>query len=97
MFIMFIVRKLSHNSHFQKGPLETLIGSLIGSQVVCQSRACLGRARKTATVVLQPPQLEFMAKDEIMVLSCQVGPFHLMLTQTKSETNCITKKKCSES
>ena len=32
-----------------------------------------------------------------MVLACQVGPFHLTLTQINSEMNCIAKNKCPES
>ena len=36
-------------------------------------------------------------KHEIMVLACQVGPFHLTLTQINSEMNCIAKNKCPES
>ena len=32
-----------------------------------------------------------------MVLACQVGPFHLALTQINSEMNCIAKNKCPES
>ena len=31
------------------------------------------------------------------VLACQVGPFHLTLTQINSEMNCIAKNKCPES
>ena len=38
-----------------------------------------------------------MAKDEIMVLACEVGPFHLTLTQINSEMNCIAKNKCPDS
>ena len=38
-----------------------------------------------------------MKKHEIMVLACQVGPFHLTLTQINSEMNCIAKNKCPES
>ena len=34
---------------------------------------------------------ELMAKYEIMVWACQVGPFHLTLTQINSEMNCIAK------
>ena len=40
---------------------------------------------------------ELMAKYEIMVSACQVGSFHLMLTQINSEVNCIAKNKCPES
>ena len=36
-------------------------------------------------------------KHEIMVLACQVGPFHLTLTQINSERNYIAKNKCPES
>ena len=36
-----------------------------------------------------------MVKYEIMVLACQVGLFHLKLTQINSEMNCIAKYKCS--
>ena len=32
-----------------------------------------------------------------MVLACQVGPFHLMLTQINSEMNYIAKNKYPES
>ena len=32
-----------------------------------------------------------------MVLTCQVGPFHLMLTQINLEMNCVAKNKCPES
>ena len=32
-----------------------------------------------------------------MVLACQVGPFHLKLTQINSEMNFIAKNKCPES
>ena len=35
-------------------------------------------------------------KCEIMVLACQVGPFHLKLTQINSEMNRIAKNKCLE-
>ena len=35
--------------------------------------------------------------EAIMVLACQVGPFHLTLTQINSEINCIAKNKCPES
>ena len=42
-------------------------------------------------------QCELMVKYEIMVVACQIGPFHLKLTQIKSEMNCITKHKCTES
>ena len=38
-------------------------------------------------------QCELMVKYEIMVVACQIGPFHLKLTQIKSEMNCITKHK----
>ena len=38
-----------------------------------------------------------MKKHEIMVLACQVGPFHLTLTQINSEMNCIAKNKCPDS
>ena len=41
-----------------------------------------------------------MAKDEIMVLAFQVGPFHLTLTQIKSVLNELhnyCKKKCPDS
>ena len=41
--------------------------------------------------------LELMAKYEIMVLACQVGLFHLTMTQINSEMNCITKNKCPDS
>ena len=34
---------------------------------------------------------------EIMVLACQVSPFHLTLTQINSDMNCIAKNKCPES
>ena len=34
-------------------------------------------------------QCELMAKYEIMVLACQISPFHLTLTQMNSEMNCI--------
>ena len=34
---------------------------------------------------------------KIMVLACQVGPFHLKLTQINSETYCIVKHKCTVS
>ena len=37
-----------------------------------------------------------MVKYEIMVLACQVGPFHLKLTQINSEMNRIAKNKCLE-
>ena len=37
-----------------------------------------------------------MAKHEIMVLACQVGPFHLTY-QMNSEMNCIATTKCPES
>ena len=40
--------------------------------------------------------VRIMAKYEIMVLACQVGPFHLKLTQINSEMNCIAKNKCPE-
>ena len=33
----------------------------------------------------------------VMVLACQVGPFHLALTQINSEMNCIAKNKYPES
>ena len=42
-------------------------------------------------------QWESMAKYEIMVLACQVGLFHLTLTQINSEMNCIAKNQSSES
>ena len=38
-----------------------------------------------------------MAKYEIMVWACQVGPFHLTLIQINSEMNCIAKNKFPES
>ena len=34
-----------------------------------------------------------LAKYEIMVFACQVGPFHLTLTQINSEMNYIAKNK----
>ena len=37
-----------------------------------------------------------MAKFEIMVLACQIGPFHLKLTQINSEMNCIAKHKFTD-
>ena len=37
-----------------------------------------------------------MAKYEIMVLACQVGPLHLTLTQIYSKMNRIAKNKCPE-
>ena len=40
---------------------------------------------------------KLMVKHEIMVLACQVGLFHLKLTQINSEMNCITKHKCTVS
>ena len=40
-------------------------------------------------------EVSFSAKYEIMVLACQVGPFHLTLTQINWEMNCITKNKCT--
>ena len=33
----------------------------------------------------------------VMALACQVGPFHLMLTQINSEMNFIAKNKCPDS
>ena len=42
-------------------------------------------------------QLQLMAKHEVMVLACQVGPFHLTLIQINSEINCTAKNKCRES
>ena len=38
-----------------------------------------------------------MVKHEIMVLACQVSPFHLKLTQINSEMNCVAKHKCTMS
>ena len=38
-----------------------------------------------------------MAKYEIMVLACEVCPFHLKFTQINSEMNCIAKHKCTKS
>ena len=35
-------------------------------------------------------------KYKIMVLACQVGPFHLTLTQINWEMNCIAKSKCTD-
>ena len=40
---------------------------------------------------------ELMVKYEIMVLACQLGPFHLKLNQINSEMNCIAKHKCPDS
>ena len=39
---------------------------------------------------------ELMTKYEIVVLACQVGPFHLKVTQINSEMNCIAKHKCPD-
>ena len=53
------------------------------ARAVFRSRA-LGRAK-------------YVAKYKtVMVLACQVGPFHLTLTQINSEMNCIAKNKCPE-
>ena len=41
-------------------------------------------------------QCELMAKYKIVVWACQVGPFHLKLTQINSEVNCIAMHKCAE-
>ena len=37
-----------------------------------------------------------MAKHGVIVLACQVSPFHLTFTQINSEMNCIAKNKYSE-
>ena len=41
-------------------------------------------------------QSEVMAKYQIMVLACQVGLFHLKLTQINSEMNRIAKHKFTD-
>ena len=61
----------------------------------CIPITCLGRTNYVSCEVLF--QWELMAKYEIMVLACQVGPFHLTLTQINLEMNCISKNKCPES
>ena len=65
----------------QVGNLETLMGS----RAVFWSHA-LALAKSL-----------FSELYKIMVLACQVGPFHLMLTQINSEINCIAKNKCPDS
>ena len=52
--------------------------------------------RCTRSTFLKVSHGEFMVKYEIMVLACQVGPFHLKLT-VNSEMNCIPKYKCTVS
>ena len=71
----------------QTGTLETLIG-----RAGCIPITCLG----TSEVRLLRTW-SLMAKYEIMVLACHVGPFHLTLTQINSEMNRIAKNKCPES
>ena len=76
----------------QIGNLETLIGSraLYTDHVL---RTCEVRLLRRTFLW----QSELMAKYEIMVLACQVGPYHLTLTQINTEMNCIAKNKYPES
>ena len=72
----------------QVGNLEALIGSrkLYSDHALLLSRSLFSVELLIANCTR-----------EIMVLACQVGPFHLTLTQINSEMNCIAKKKCPES
>ena len=55
------------------------------------------RARCMRCASLKVSHSELMVKYEIMILACQVGPFHLKLTQITSEMNFTAKHKCSMS
>ena len=75
----------------QIGTLETLIGRK--SAIL---RRWLVRAR-CIPITCSCYVLFSVKKHEIMVLACQVGPFHLTLTQINSEMNCIAKNKFPDS
>ena len=55
---------------------------------------CLGRAKYVSESL---SHCELMAKYKMVVLACQVGPFHLKFNQINSEINCIAKHKITES
>ena len=92
-FSVFIIIIISFSfSRCRKSALLTrwLVANrqMIGSRAVYRSRA------KYVSESLF--ECKFMAKYEIMVLACQVGPFHLKFTQINSEMNCIAKNKCPQ-
>ena len=77
-FFTFLLKSV-----LQIGTLEALIGrksAILRCWLVC------ARCILITCSCVRSFQLE---KHEIVVLTCQVGPFHLTLTQINSEINCI--------
>ena len=83
------------SSASQMGTLETLIGRKLAIL-----RPWLVRARCISIMCSCSCEVSFQWNwwsTTVMVLACQVGPFHLTLTQINSEMKCIAKNKCLES
>ena len=77
-FFTFLLKSV-----LQIGTLEALIGrksAILRCWLVCAHCILI------TCSCIRSFQLE---KHEIVVLTCQVGPFHLTLTQINSEINCI--------